>query len=289
MKSGIVASFSLIFLLTLGTTNTYAQKDKELGVMLGAMQYTGDLIEVDGFDPQSFGGGLLFRYYFYPRLNFKANLLYGYVSASDANNPSTFTRNLSFKSHILDVSTQLEINIMPFISGHKRRNWAPYIFGGIAFFNFNPKADYMGTWVELQPLGTEGQGTQYGTAKYKLTAFSIPYGIGFKYGFKPPRFYGKRMNLEGWNLGVELSQRKTFTDHIDDVGGFYPQSLSIFTGVNADLSKTLCDRAPEEGYAPRVVEGSKTQKRGSTEYKDYYMWYGITITRTFRPSRCYGF
>jgi hypothetical protein len=268
---------------------TSAQRhDKEFGIFVGAAQYSGDLIYKDGVNPQNLAGGLLFRYYFTPIFNLKANLYYGNVHASDKDNPTTWTRNLSFTSHILDISTQLEINILPFISGHRKRNWAPYIFGGIAVFNYNPQAEYMGKWYELQPLGTEGQGTQYGGAKYKLTAFSIPYGIGFKYGFKAPRNYGSRFNPELWNLGFELSQRKTFTDHIDDVGGFYPSSLSIY-GTN-DIAKALCDRGVElgPGYS-RIVEGSKTEKRGNPEYNDYYMWYGITITKTFRKTRCYSF
>jgi hypothetical protein len=256
-------------------------------------QYNGDLTHSNGIKLHldNYGGGIIFRYYFNPRIDFKANVFYGYVSGSDwDDNPHIkgvpYKRNLSFRSHILDISTQLEINILPFISGHRKKNWAPYIFGGIAVFNFNPKAEYLGKWYELQPLGLEGQGTQFGGPKYKLTAFSIPYGIGFKYGFRRSSNWRSVVNLDMWNIGIELSQRKTFTDHLDDVGGFYPPSLSIF-GKN-EVAKALCDRTAEVGAPPRLVEGSKTTPRG-TSGKDYYMWYGVTITKTFRPSRCKGF
>ena len=171
MKYKFIILFCLISVLIAGPFTTFAQHDKEFGIMVGMMQYNGDLTHKDGFAPQNFGGGILFRYYFAPRIDFKANVLYGYVHASDADNPPTYTRNLSFKSYILDISTQLEINILPFISGKKKRNWSPYIFGGIAVFNFKPRAQYQGNWYDLQPLGTEGQGTLTGGPKYKLTVF----------------------------------------------------------------------------------------------------------------------
>jgi hypothetical protein len=279
-----------------GPLKTSAQHDKEFGVLLGMTQYSGDLIKNDGFAPENFGGGILYRYYFNPYLGFKANAYYGTIHASDWENQphnevSPYTRNLSFKSHIFDISTQLELNILPFISGSKKRYWAPYVFGGVALFNFNPQAEYpagSGKWYDLQPLGTEGQGTQYGGAKYKLTDFALAYGIGFKYGFKRPKYFGARINLEKWNIGLEITQRKTLTDHLDDVGGYYPESLSIFG--NNDIAKKLCDRSWErDPTATRIVEGSKTQPRGETKYKDYYMFYGVTITRTIRPSGCFGF
>jgi hypothetical protein len=292
MRFKYIILYCLLSVLIVEPFRIFAQHDKEVGVLLALTQYNGDLTNANGFSPRDYGGAIIFRYYFNPRIDFKANVFYGYISGSDwQDNPHIagipYNRNLSFKSHILDISTQIEINILPFISGHRKRNWSPYIFGGIAVFNFNPQAEYLGKWYDLQPLGTEGQGTLWGGPKYKLTAFSIPYGIGFKYGFKRSANWRSLLNLEMWNIGIELSQRKTFTDHLDDVGGYYPESLSVF-GTN-DIAKALCDRSGEVGAPPRIKEGQKFVPRGNSAYNDYYMWYGITITKTFRPTRCKGF
>ena len=291
----------LISFLVASSFSTFAQRhNMEFGGTLAISQYNGDLKLPDGFHPDKyagkmqFGGGIIYRYYFNPWMNFKANLFYGQFAGADWEDQPHVTghpwnRNLSFKTYIVDISPQLEINILPFISGKNKKNWAPYIFGGIALFSFNPKAELNGKWYYLQPLGTEGQGTLEGGPKYKLTAFSIPYGVGLKYGFKKPYRYhyrnGRRpMTLEGWNIGIELTQRKTFTDHIDDVGGFYPKSILVF-GTNT-IAAQLCDRSGERngGVNTRIKENATVlPERGHKAY-DTYMWYGITVTYTFRKN-----
>ena len=69
-------------------------------------------------------------------------------------------------------------------------------------FNFNPKAEYNGDFVELQPLGTEGQGSALNSSKkYARTQFTMPIGLGF------------RVTLgDVATLNIEYGIRKTFTD-----------------------------------------------------------------------------
>jgi hypothetical protein len=276
-----------------GSRSVVFRKNIEFGVTASLTQYNGDLALSDGVHPDYIGGGIVFRYNFNPRITFRTNVFYGYIDGSDWDdqphiNGHPWNRNLSFKSHILDISPQLEINILKFVSnGQGKRNWSPYVFGGIALYNFDPKAYYQGHWYELQPLGTEGQGTRFGTAKYQLTQFSIPYGIGIKYAFRRPRNYryGRKMiDLEYWNVGIEVTQHHTFTDHLDDVGGFYPSSFDdVFK--NNTIAKALCDRSGERnnGINTRYIPGAKDVPRGLPD-NDTYMWYGITITKTFNLS-----
>jgi hypothetical protein len=279
----------LLALLLLGLSQAYPQKRaKEIGVVMGISQYYGDLAPNEFWDPQSFAGGGLFRYYLNPIIDIRASATYGQVSGSDAAKPKlskyAVSRNLSFKSRIIDVSAMLELNLKQFISGKNKKSWAPYITAGVAVFNFDPKALYEGKWYRLQPLGTEGQGTRYGTPKYNLTAISIPWGVGIKYGFKRPKYFGSALNLELWNIGFEIISHKTWTDHLDDVGGFYPSSLDVFNGNQ--IAMALCDRSGEIGYKSRIYPDSK---RGNPDKMDGYLWYTITITKTFRPSRCFHF
>jgi hypothetical protein len=50
----------------------------------------------------------------------------------------------------------------------KRHNY--YLSMGAIFFKFNPKGKYLNEWLELQPIGTEGQG---------LPGYDAPYTIEF--------------------------------------------------------------------------------------------------------------
>lgn len=296
--------FLLIFLL--GALYGYSQ-DKEFGIMVGTTNYMGDLTNAPvKMKETKFAGGILFRYYLNPRLNIKANIFYGEIGGADSLKPGDYDlathscttkwakfRNLSFKSYILDASLELELNILPYVSGNDKANWTPYILGGITLFSFDPKAKYNGKWYDLQPLGTEGQGTNspHAQAKYKLTQFAIPYGIGVKYSFKKPKDE-KKKGLYLWNIGLEVSNRKTFTDHLDDVGGYYPDYDILETSrgaVDGPIAVALSDRQGEalakyytDPNGPAVPGRTPGSERGYINHKDQYLFWGITITKTFR-------
>ena len=300
--------FILLFLLI--TFYSYSQ-DKEFGLMIGTTHYLGDLTETPiKFRETKFSTGLLFRYYFNPHINLKANLFYGNLQGADSNKPNTYDnvnnsvttqwakfRNLSFKSYVLDISVMVEYNILPYVAGNDKHNWTPYISTGISIFNFNPRTKLNGVWYDLQPLGTEGQGTTSpnAEAKYKLTQFAIPYGLGIKYSFKHPKGKSK-IDLYLWNVGLEVCQRKTFTDHLDDVGGYYPdyKILMAARGTDGNLAVALSDRQPE-ALAPLERPGDAVPYRtpgtvrGNPDKKDQYLWVGFTITKTFRTRTCISF
>jgi len=271
-------------------------QDKEVGLIIGITEYLGDLTWAHvSWNETKPGFGALYRYYFNPRFNFKGGLYYGWISGWDGNKDAdppgqAYTRNVSFKSHLLDFTAQIEYNILPFISGNKLRNWAPYVFAGISVFNFAPKAELNGTWYKLQPLGTEGQGHAGYEPKYSLTQFSIPYGFGLKYSFKRP-VNSRALNLYLWNIGIYVSQNKTFTDHLDDIGGRYPNWNDLLGGLDAvnGIAAQLSDREGSivgGSYVPVRTPGTV---RGNPDANDAYMWFGFTISKTFRKNTCFCF
>jgi hypothetical protein len=293
--------FVLIFVLIICCGQC---QNLEFGIKLGTTHYLGDLTEtMIKLQQTKFGAGLLFRYYAWSRVNFKANIFYGSIGGADSLKPGYYDpvhntvktiwakyRNLSFRSYILDASLELELNLKPYISGHRKYNWTPYLLGGIAVFNFNPQAKYNGKWYDLQPLGTEGQETSSPNAqkKYKLTQIAIPYGIGIKYSFRQPITAGK-INLVLWNIGIELSSRKTFTDHLDDVGGYYPdyEILKAARGTDGSIAVALSDRQAEALAPLRRSDESEPKRepgttRGNPKKMDQYMFFGLTLTKTFR-------
>jgi hypothetical protein len=158
------------------------------------------------------------------------------------------------------------LNLLPYISNSKKYRFAPYVFGGVAVFHFNPKAELNGTSYALQPLHTEDP------ERYGLIQPAFPYGVGIKYSLG-----------NFWNLSLEVGQRKLLTDYLDDVSDHYasnPDNLS-------DIGEQLSNRTPE-------VDPSKTtyptnESRGDPKDKDMYIFAGFTISKTIRRFSCTNF
>lgn len=251
-------------------------QDHEVGLFLGTANYQGDLtqkhITLKETKPAF---GLLYRYYFSPRLNFRANANLGWIEGDDQNYADIMPRqrrNLSFRSHVAEFAAGLELNILPYVSGSQRYKWTPYVYGGVAVFNFKPKTEYSGQMWDLNALGTEGQTIDPNKTKYGLTQISIPYGAGVKFSV------GKL-----WNIGLEVGQRKLFTDYLDDVSSEYPD-IDALTAHNPTAG-ALSDRRQELGF-PHATPGNQ---RGNPNKMDMYVFGGLTITKTIRRFSCAGF
>ena len=239
----------------------------EVGLFGGGSNYMGELSDASIVLSETHPavGGLV-RYYVNPFLTLRFAMTYGVISGTDENatTPAKRLRNLSFRSDIFEVAFIPEFNIIGFRDNHL---FSPYIFAGIAGYHFNPTALYKGEWIDLQPLGTEGQGTLvYPSRKpYSLYHFSIPFGGGVKIGFN-----------NGLNIGLELGARKTFTDYLDDVSTTYvDQNVLLFE--NGALAAALSNRSGELGIPIEFADG---EARGSAATQDWYLFGGLTITYT---------
>ncbi len=248
----------------------------ELGASLGFSNYLGDLA------PSSFIGSIgeshiatsiFSKYNFNDRIALLGSFSYGRIGSSDAasyirfNNNFRKERNLSFRSDIFELAIIGEFNILGFQPYLKEHPFAPYIFGGIAVYRFNPQASFNGAWHDLQPLGTEGQGLANQPQKYKLTQFSIPFGAGIKFTFHP------RISI-----GMDIGLRKTFTDYLDDVSNAYPD-LSLLEATNGTLASELSWRGDEidmEASPPEAGSG-----RGDPTDLDWYVFSKVMISYNF--------
>ena len=105
--------------------------------------------------------------------------------------------------------------------------FSPYVFTGISMFSFNPQAKHGDTWFELQPLGTEGQGTiaYPDKKKYSLTQLCIPFGTGIKYDLSKPNGTPRKVldvslaKKYGWTKKTELTKaiKYTYEDFIKKI------------------------------------------------------------------------
>ena len=249
--------YILFFIFSVLTFFGFSQKS-ELGVMGGISFYLGDLNPKLVFGMSQPAGGLVYRYNFTPRWAVRANILFGEVRGSDMITNNKNPRNLSFKSPFTEISAQAELNFLKLYTDWEKNKFAPYIFAGIGFFSFNPKAELDGRYYDLQHLGTEGQGLPGEKKFYSLTNFCIPFGIGFKYNF------GKVATL-----GVEWGMRFTTTDYLDDVSGNYYDNETLLM-EKGDVVARLADRS-------KVLHKEGTG-RGNVTTKDWYSFTGLTLT-----------
>jgi hypothetical protein len=257
-------------------SNYYKSKrgNIEFGMLGGISFYVGDIVT----SPLAFVnwrpcGGANIRFGKSKWWNIRTSLVYANVAGDDALSTSAYRheRNLSFKSSIIEGSVTGEVNLLGYEPVATKKKFTPYAFAGIAVFHFNPKALYQGTWYDLQPLGTEGQGIPGYGQKYSLTQISIPIGGGLKFGFKLSD--GNYIAVSG-----EIGVRKTFTDYLDDVSNQY-LDLKLLEKYNGVKSAELSVRTDE--YFGYPVGNNFDVTRGSPKSKDYYFVSGVTIAYIF--------
>jgi len=138
---------------------------------------------------------------------------------------------------------------------------------------FNPTTEYQGQTVELQPLGTEGQGLPGEPAKYELNQLAIPFGGGLKISIK-----------ERWELGILGNIRYVFTDFLDDTSTNYADDYDLLVATNGNLAGELSSRRWEylnnecdcEDFTPSntYLAGDI---RGGSEFKDWFFSVGVSI------------
>lgn len=285
-----------------------------IGITLNALNYYGDLaprpkkLSTDlAFTRPAVG--ICYTHRFGPRYTLLASFMYGTLKGSDIesadkndskNGVFRYQRNLSFRNRIKELSVVAVFDLFENQSTYiSRVKWTPYASLGVAVFHHNPQAQVpryqvpktaadvtnpipmpnAGEWVDLQPLGTEGQyadlqpgDANYGIKPYKRIQVAIPFSIGARF----------RLN-EVMDLSAEFGFRYLFTDYIDDVSKNYVD-LGVFG--NDELAKAMSYRSFElnpantwespsrDGTTYYVIHGygeeTKDNVRGNHNDKDIY-------------------
>jgi opacity protein-like surface antigen len=225
--------------------------------------------------------GVGYRYKLSPTFAINTKGAFGIVAGDDklTQEPNRNKRNLSFKSNIYELSTNLEVAFLQEQVGHRYRlrgvrglrnvEISAYGFLGVGVFHFNPKAKLGGDWYELQPLGTEGQGNVATRQKYKRTQICVPLGIGVKYAID-----------RQWSVGLEIGLRYTFTDYIDDVSKSYyynRDGSSVNTATDPILGQ-LADRSLDDNE-------HAGQQRGDPRYNDAYVFTMFSLNYRLKTGR----
>ena len=267
---------NLILLLTLIISLTSISQVNEFGFFSGAGYYIGDLNKTH-FSQQDLCFGLVYKTDFpNERVSLRFHLMYNKLKASDIKSgiESQIYRNLEFKSEVIEFGPIIEIDFFNFHPGQNHTDQpdfgSPYFFAGINYMRMNPKGKSGGEWVELQPLGTECQGTILKdingiVEKYSRNQIVIPFGLGLK------------MNItHHLSFSLEYGMRKTFTDYFDDVSGLYPD-LAVLAAINPEAAQ-MSDKSK---FPQGLNDSSYGLQRGDASNKDWYAVSGIILTYEF--------
>ncbi len=248
--------------------NSKAQQFKpntEVGILLGTSYYLGDLNTTHFYQPLP-AAGLIIRKNIDRRFVYKAEAMFINLQSDERKSEDTIAkyRGLHFRSPVYELSGQLEFNFLPYQPGNPLYTWTPFVYTGVSIFHYNPKAENnKGDWVDLQPLGTEGQGTTTypDRKKYSLIQFNIPMGGGIKLAIN-----------ESFNVILEYGVRKTFTDYLDDVSTTYPGSKIT------DMSLASIEMSDPISVLNPSLSHSKGEQRGDPNKNDWYSFVGVTLS-----------
>jgi hypothetical protein len=221
-------------------------------------------------------GHLGYRFRFRPWISTKTLLQYGVLRGSDAltTEPARRYRNLSFKTHLIELSQHLEFviynnehygkrNKIKGLKGMRNKNTLVYLFSGFSVFAYIPMAD---GGPLLRPLHTEGQGLPGGPKQYGLVNFGIPFGMGMKIGLGMV-----------WRLSFELSYTKTFTDYLDDVSSVYYDNAAIEAAYGADAAQWA---DPSNGVFSSWTNPG--EMRGDSKQNDAYFFFNVSLIRNLQ-------
>ncbi len=242
----------------------------EVGLTGGVTYYIGDLNPTRHYpEDMKPAGGLVSRHTHNDRYALRFQGLYGVLEAFDSksDDPLQQMRNLHFRSRLFEGAVLFEVNFFKYRGrGKLAKRWTPFMFAGLCYFRASPQTLLNDTWYDLQPLGTEGQGTSArpGSEPYSIDQIAIPFGAGLKFNLS-----------EKLDLQIEWGLRRTYTDHIDDVSGTYVDH-DLLMSEAGPLTAILADRSglndPQTGFS------NAGRMRGNSNTRDWYQYTGLTLT-----------
>ena len=172
------------------TTTSIAQIH-EIGIMAGGSNYIGDIGSEYYINPNSFMGGVIYKWNVNPRISYRGTFAFTQLKADDANatNQERLNRGINFKNSLKEIAIGLEFNYFEYNLDDFSKTKTPYLLVEIAAFNYK-------TIVS----GTDESNYEYETN----TSFAIPFGVGYK-----TKLFGD------FAIALELKARYTIVDDLD--------------------------------------------------------------------------
>jgi len=266
--------FSVLLLSTAAHAQTF-YSGREYGVTGGGAQYFGDLNDHYGFEYVRPYVGVFARFHLTPYVAIRTTLGATHLGYFDRYNSNEYQRqrNLNFQSDVVEGVVQAEFNFFRFATGDFATRFTPYLTGGVGAFYYNPYTFLDGRRYNLREIGTEGQNAGFEDRRYNSVAVCFPVGAGFKTWLRP-----------GVNLGIEVADRLTLTDYLDDVSTTYVGAERFPNPPGApNPAFQLQDRSPEVVGTPL---GRPGKQRGNSQTRDQYLVFQVNLSFQLTTYRC---
>ena len=250
--------------------NTSFKKKYEIGFMGAYALYYGTLSNKALFK-NDFNTllGIQFRYSIKNHISVSLAYMSTTLTGSDlrSGDSSKIKRGMSFKTPVTNISFQVEYDFLDNGIYSTRNKIRPSIGFGVDYMKFTPMGEYLGSWYDLQSLGTGGQRLAGATtAPYALSSLGAPITAQMRYYLNKKTIFS-----------VFASYHLAFTDYLDDVGPDpYPDALLLAAanGSNGDAAAYFANPTK------RVV--NKTQMRsGLADGADSFFTFGFTLAHHF--------
>ncbi len=244
MQSKLIV-FIIFIIISFNINNSITAQNQrafDLGVMLGASYYMGDMnLYKHLYSPHLNIGGII-KYHYNPRYILRIGAFHSRLSAYDKDFQNAFQqqRNHGFATSLIELSTQVEFNFFPFIIGQQQKQkFIPYLQTGLVLYFANESEDFL--------------------------SFALPIGIGIKKNITPRLI-----------VGAEWAFRRSFSDMLDNITGKDISSYSTSYSTPIDDDNQHKQRAfiyTNDWYAYLAVTLSYGFKFGGLGCPAYYNVY----------------
>lgn len=250
--------------------NTTFKKRYELGFIGAYAIYYGTLSNKKLFN-NDFNSllGLQFRYSLKNHISLSVSFNKFTLTGTDFNSGDSLkvARGMSFKTPVTNLSFQIEYDFIDNRILSSRNRIRPSFGFGIDYIKFNPMGEYLGTWYNLQSLGTGGQNLPDSkTGPYQLSSLGAP--ITFQ-----TRYYINKKTI----FSLFATYHMAFTNYLDDVGPDpYPNNLNqaLANPSNPDPAVYFSN--------PTNRSVNKGQLRsGLVDGSDVFFTFGFTLAHHF--------
>jgi len=180
----------------------------ELGLMLGATNYSGDVAERDiELKQTDLGFGAFFRYHISQKIHVKAQYYSGSISGDDVNSPVLNGRKFRFYTRIHEIAVVGEWIPLALehvtLTGIHNFYVSPYFFIGIGAANSKPEPEYYGLASDRAKYLRTSLPENNIVNRYFI---SMPIGMGIRFD------YSERLTF-----GIEGGWRPVYNDNLDGI------------------------------------------------------------------------
>jgi len=186
----------ILFITFISITMTSNAQIHEIGLFAGGSNYIGDVGPEYYINPNTFMGGIIYKWNKNPRIALRGTFTYTQISSNDADATNEGRKNRAlppFYNTIKELAVGIEFNYFEYNLDDYKKTSTPYIIVEIAAFNYSTV-----TSVTVTPIGITN--FNYGSK----TSFALPFGIGYK-----TKLFGDLA------VALELRARYTFEDDLD--------------------------------------------------------------------------